>query len=93
MGLEQDQLREFLDAKVKQYNRPFFIESDPISIPHRFHTKEAIEIAGFLTATISWGNRVSILKNALRLMDLMDNSPYDFVMNHQEADFKRMEGF
>ncbi|MCK9450886.1 MAG: TIGR02757 family protein [Bacteroidales bacterium] len=93
MDLEQDQLREFLDAKVKQYNRPFFIESDPISIPHRFHTKEDIEIAGFLTAIISWGNRVSILKNASRMMDLMGNNPYDFVMNHQETDLKRMEGF
>lgn len=93
MDLEQDQLREFLDAKVEQYNRPFFIESDPISIPHHFHTKEDIEIAGFLTATISWGNRTSILKNALRFMDLMDNSPYDFVMNHQETDLERMEGF
>jgi len=93
MDLEQAQLREFLDAKVKQYNRPFFIESDPISIPHKFSKKEDIEIAGFLTATISWGNRVSILKNASRLMDLMDNSPYEFVMNHRETDFKRMESF
>ncbi len=78
---------------MKQYNRPSFIESDPISIPHKFSKKEDIEIAGFLTATISWGNRISILKNASRLMDLLDNSPYDFVINHKETDLKKMEGF
>lgn len=93
MDWQQDQLRDFLDAKVKQYNRPSFIESDPISIPHKFSKKEDIEIAGFLTATISWGNRISILKNATRLMDLLDNSPYEFVINHKETDLKNMEGF
>ena len=91
--MDWDKLRDFLDAKVQQYNKPFFIESDPISIPRKFAKKEDIEIAGFLTATISWGNRVSILKNALRLMDLLDNSPFDFLMNHQETDLKRMEAF
>jgi len=91
--MDWDKLRDFLDAKVQQYNKPFFIESDPISIPRKFAKKEDIEIAGFLTATISWGNRVSILKNALRLMDLLDNSPYDFVIHHQETDLKRMEAF
>ena len=91
--MDWDKLRVFLDAKVQQYNKPFFIESDPISIPRKFAKKEDIEIAGFLTATISWGNRVSILKNALRLMDLLDNSPYDFVIHHQETDLKRMEAF
>ena len=73
-------IKEFLDEKVIQYNNPSFIESDPIQIPHQFSVKEDIEIAAFLTATISWGNRKMIINNAQRLMDLMGNSPYDFVM-------------
>ncbi len=86
-------LKEFLDSKVEKYNCPEFIETDPISIPHKFTLKEDIEIAGFLTATIAWGNRKAILKAANRLMQWMDNKPYDFILNHTEADLKPFEKF
>lgn len=91
--LKEQELKSFLDFKVEQYNTPQFIESDPIQIPHLFSKKEDIEIAGFLTATIAWGNRKSILKNAASLMELLENSPYDFVMNHQEEDLVSLENF
>jgi uncharacterized protein (TIGR02757 family) len=83
MTLSNDQLeiKQLLDSKSRQYNHLDFIDSDPIQIPHRFSSKEDIEIAGLFTATISWGQRKSIIKNADSLMDLMDNSPYDFIMN------------
>lgn len=77
------ELKEFLDDKVIQYNNPRFIESDPIQIPHQFLLKEDIEISAFLTATIAWGNRKSIIKNASTMMDLLGNSPFDFVLNHK----------
>ncbi len=86
-------LKEFLDEKVALYNNPEFIETDPIQIPHKFSQKEDIEISSFLTATIAWGNRKSIINNANRLMDLMGNSPYDFVMNFSDADSKNLLGF
>ena len=78
--MNKAELKDFLDTKVIQYNNPKFIESDPIQIPHKYNKKEDIEIAGFLTATIAWGNRKSIINNANRLMELLDNSPFDFVM-------------
>jgi len=87
------ELKVFLDEKVVLYNNPKFIESDPIQIPHRFSKKEDIEIAGFLTATISWGNRKMIIKNASKMMELLDNSPYDFITNHQESDLKQLDNF
>lgn len=87
------ELKEFLDYKVEQYNTPDFISSDPVQIPHQFSSKEDIEISGFLTATISWGNRKSILKNANSLMQLFDNAPYDFIMNHSEDDLEKMQHF
>lgn len=93
MRFKKTELKEFLDEKVELYNRPAFIEDDPISIPHQFTRKEDIEISGFLAATISWGNRKMILRNANRMMDLLDNSPYDFIMNSNQQDLKRMEGF
>lgn len=86
-------IKAFLDEKAAFYEHPKFIETDPIQIPHQFLLKEDIEIAGFLTATISWGNRKSIIKNANRLMELLGNSPYDFVMQHSAEDLDRFEGF
>jgi len=91
--MTQNELKEFLDAKVIQYNQLNFIESDPIYIPHLYTQKEDIEIAGFLTATIAWGNRKMIIKNATKMMDLMGNSPYDFIMNHSEKNLEQLQNF
>ena len=77
-------LQDFLNEKVVLYNHPKFIETDPIQLVHAFSRKEDKEIAGFLTATIAWGNRKMILKSAHQLMEHLGNSPYDFVMNYQE---------
>lgn len=86
-------LLEFLNQKVDQYNNPDFIASDPISIPHKFKLKEDIEISGFLTSVFAWGRRVAIIKSANQLMNLMDDSPYDFLINSTDKDMKRFEGF
>ena len=91
--LSKSALKDFLDAKVLEYNQPKFIESDPIQIPHQFSLKEDIEIAGFLTATIAWGKRNMIIKNATKMMDLLGNSPYDFVMNHKPHHLDTFDGF
>ncbi len=85
-------LKEFLDEKADLYNRPAFIESDPVSIPHQFTKKEDVEIAGFLAATIAWGNRVAILRSADRMMELMGRTPYDFIVNHRDSDLRGIDG-
>ena len=91
--MTQAELKDFLDEKVLQYNTLDFIESDPVQIPHLFTQKEDIEIAGFLSATIAWGNRKMIIKNSHRMMELMGNTPYDFVMSHSDEDLARLETF
>jgi uncharacterized protein (TIGR02757 family) len=87
------ELKNFLDEKVELYNNPTFIESDPIQIPHLYTLKEDIEIAGFLSATIAWGNRKMIIQNSHKMMNLMGNSPYDFVMNHKESQLESLHNF
>lgn len=91
--MKKSELKSFLDEKVSTYNRPSFIETDPIQIPHLFTQKEDIEIAGFLVATIAWGNRKSIINNGKRLMELMGHSPYDFVMGFSEAHAASLSNF
>jgi uncharacterized protein (TIGR02757 family) len=88
-----ENIKAFLDAKVAQYNQPGFIENDPISIPHMFTCKQDIEIMGFWAATLSWGQRVTIIKKCKELITLMDGAPYDFIMNHEEVDLKKLLSF
>ncbi len=88
-----EELKAFLDEKADKYNRPFFIDSDPIQIPKSFSEKENIEIGGFLTATIAWGSRTSIIKNAIRLMSMMDNRPHDFILNASSFELETLQRF
>lgn len=87
------ELKEFLDAKVIEYNTLEFIDSDPVQIPHLYTQKEDIEIAGFLAATIAWGKREMIIKNSHKMMSFLGNSPYDFILSHTEDDLSKFEHF
>lgn len=91
--MTKEQLKNYLDKKVDKYNQIDFIDSDPIQIPHKFSKKEDIEIAGFLSATIAWGNRKMIIKNADKMMEILDYSPHDFIMNYQESDLNKISNF
>lgn len=93
LNLKFSELKEILEEKFNAYNCLDFISTDPISIPHQFTKKEDIEISGFLAAIISWGQRPIIIRNAIKLIGLMDNSPFDFVMNHTDSDLKPFEKF
>lgn len=88
-----DKLKDFLEAKVVQFNHPDFIALDPISIPHRFSKKQDIEIAGFFAAVLAWGQRKTIINKCLELMTMMDNAPHDFIINHTEQDLKPLLKF
>lgn len=91
--MTSNELKEFLDDKVLKYNRPEFIENDPIQIPHLFTLKEDIEIAGFLIATIAWGRRDLIIRSSKTLIKLLDHAPYDFIRNAEPSDWMRFENF
>jgi uncharacterized protein (TIGR02757 family) len=91
--MNETDLKDFMDAKVLLYNHPKFIESDPIQVPHEFSKKEDIEISAFLTATIAWGNRKSIIGSARRMMELLDHSPHEFIMYHEKKDLETLRPF
>lgn len=86
-----EDIKAFLDAKYDKYACIDFIESDPIKIPHSFTKKEDIEISGFISASIAWGQRKTIVNNSFRFMRMMDNAPFDFIMNANESDYLRLE--
>jgi uncharacterized protein (TIGR02757 family) len=86
-------LKLFLDKKVDEYNQPFFIDLDPICIPHSFSKQQDIEISGFFAAMFAWGNRKAIIAKSRSLMELMDNAPHEFCLHHTKKDLKRLEVF
>lgn len=92
-GLPAGELRQFLEEKYLQYNTPSFIVCDPISIPHCFKEDRDREISGFLAATIAWGRRDMILRNSRILLGMMDNAPFDFVINSGDEDIERLSKF
>ncbi len=89
----RNDLKKFLDQKVIEYNNPSFIKDDPVCIPHLFSKKQDIEIAGFFAAIFAWGIRKTIINKCKELLQLMDNAPYDFCINHIDDDLKKLAGF
>ncbi len=88
MNLSKAELHDFLETKYNQYNNPDFIKTDPIQIPHAFAKQSDIEISAFITATIAWGKREMIIRNANKITQAMGNSPYEFTVNYSDNDFK-----
>lgn len=88
-----NQLKDFLDSKVEEYNTLAFIKDDPVCIPHRFTKKQDIEIAALFASIFAWGNRTIIIKKSKELLQRMDNAPYDFILHHTDNDLKGLLGF
>jgi uncharacterized protein (TIGR02757 family) len=91
--MDNNKLKDFLDSKVDEYNRPSFIKDDPICIPHLFTKKQDIEIAAFFASIFAWGNRTTIINKSKELMTLMDNAPHDFCVNISDKQLKKVLGF
>ena len=89
--MKKEDLFDFLEEKAKLFERKDFIENDPISIPHQFSRKEDIEIIAFIVATISWGNRKSIIANGNKLVEIMGESPYDFTMSANKKQLQKIK--
>jgi uncharacterized protein (TIGR02757 family) len=86
-------VKQLLEEAYERYARPDFVHADPVQVPRAFPRREDAEIMGFLTATIAWGQRTTIISNAFRMARLMDQRPFDFVMNADERDLSRLAGF
>lgn len=93
MTLAHQNCKLFLDEKIRLYHQPFFIANDPISIPHQFSKPQDIEISGFFAAILAWGNRTTIINSCKKLLKLMDDSPHQFITQHQPQDLKPFLSF
>ena len=69
---------------ANRYETAEFVKNDPVQFPRMFSEKKDIEISGFITSWISYGNRSQIIKTAKMLHILMDWKPYNYLMNRQD---------
>ncbi len=91
--MNDEEIKILLEKNYQKYNTLDFIETDPIQIPHSFSEKENIEISGFLAATIAWGRRDMIIKNSWKMINILDNNPFDFIINANDKDFENITKF
>lgn len=92
-ALADSELKAHLERLVARFNTPAFIADDPIAIPHRYSERDDIAIAGLLVAVLAWGQRPTIVANGMKLMQLLDDAPHAFVLQHTAGDLKRLRGF
>ncbi len=86
-------IKEFLEEKAYFYNRPEFIDADPVQVPHLFNDSNDIEIAAFVTSILAWGQRKTIISKAKQFLTLMDNRPYDFICHAGKTDIRLFNSF
>lgn len=92
--MNETELQTLLGEAYDRYARPGFIADDPLQVPHAFaHHRPDAETIGFLTATIAWGQRKTIIRNAWELVRLFDEAPHDFVMNASATELRRLAPF
>ena len=70
-----------------------FLADDPVQIPHRYEKLQDVEITAFWTAMLAWGQRKTIINKGTELFGLMDNAPYDFIVNLNDEKRKRLLDF
>jgi uncharacterized protein (TIGR02757 family) len=92
-GIPAGKIKLFLEEKYLQYNNPSFIVCDPVSIPHGFTDRRDREISGFLTAAIAWGRRDLILRSSRLMIELMENSPFEFINSVSDNELFRLSRF
>lgn len=91
--LTKNELDTCLCKWAEEYHCSDFIAADPVQFPHRYTVKEDIEISGLLTAVLSFGNRIQILKKADELDRIMGHAPLAYVLSGKwRDDFPESDG-
>ena len=93
MQQTERELKQFLDEMSDKWNNPDFVPKDPIFVPHQYTLKQDIEIMGFFASIFAWGQRKTIINKSLELAQRMNNTPYEFILNHTDEDLKQLLGF
>lgn len=76
--------KQDIDKLVRIYETVDFIKDDPVQFPHKFSNKSDIEIAGFISSLLAYGNRKVFIKKLDILFDIAENEPKNFILNFED---------
>ena len=76
-------LKEYLDREAFRINSLQFAGNDPVQFPRRFERLQDIETVALLSASIAWGNRKMICSNCEKMLRIMENNPYGYIMDRE----------
>jgi uncharacterized protein (TIGR02757 family) len=78
-----EELKTFLDVLVSKYCTPSEVDSDPVAVVRRFEEIEDIEVAGFLAASLAFGNVQQIVSSLENLFSVTGAHLFEFVRDFQ----------
>ena len=86
-------IRDVLEKLYRKYNRQELIKPDPLQFVYKYSGRTDMEIAGLLSAVLAYG-RVEQIQNSLtKLLSIIGDSPYAFIMDFGPAHRRRLHGF
>jgi len=73
-------LAEQFEELYRCYNRPEFVDPDPVSVVRGFTDILDREVAGLIASSLAYGRASQIVKSARRVLDKMLGSPRSFLL-------------
>jgi uncharacterized protein (TIGR02757 family) len=81
--------KKFLDGLYKEYNKPQYIHPDPLEFLSNYKNLRDREIVALIASALAYGRVGQIIKSVGIVLDKMGESPYEFVINGNDATFKK----
>jgi len=76
----RNSLKKIFDSLLVKYSNPNYLNTDPIQFVHVFSNPQDQELVGFISALFAYGNVKSILKYIKNLLNLLGNTPSQFIL-------------
>lgn len=87
-------LAERFEDLYRRYNRPEFVDPDPVSVVRGFTDPLDREVAGVIASSLAYGRASQIVTSARRVLDKMQGSPRDFLLGSNDRAIREVcEGF
>ncbi len=84
--MEKNLLKQTLDRVYLTYNRPEFINPDPLWLVLRYIDPAEREVAALIAAFLAYGRVSQIIKTITQLFDRLGQSPRDYLENADQHD-------
>lgn len=86
--LQEYDRKQLLIKLAGKYEDMRYFNEDPVIFPRQYTKIQDIEISGFISAYLAFGNRKQIVKKCKVIDDMFEGKPYEWLMNRKYEKFK-----